>query len=84
MLVGLNAWMILPVALFFSALNIGSLQLPLNLSLESSLAGVIQGMLVLAALLGRGLSEVKAMEGIGNWFSSFKAREVVGGKGGRW
>lgn len=58
MLVGLNAWMILPVALFFSALNIGSLQLPLNLSLESSLAGVIQGMLVLAVLLGRGLARL--------------------------
>jgi simple sugar transport system permease protein len=56
MLVGLNAWLILPVALFFSALNIGSLQLPLNLNLESSLAGVIQGMLVLAVLLGRGLA----------------------------
>jgi simple sugar transport system permease protein len=57
MLVGFNTWMILPVSFFFSALNIGSLQLPLSLNLESSLAGVIQGMLVLAALLGRGLSE---------------------------
>ncbi len=55
MLVGAQAWLILPVSLFFSALNIGSLQLPLDLNLESSLAGVIQGMLVLAALLGRGL-----------------------------
>ncbi len=57
MLVGLNAWFILPVAFFFSALNIGSLQLPLDLDLESSLAGVIQGMLVLFVLLGRGVSE---------------------------
>jgi simple sugar transport system permease protein len=57
MLVGLNAWLILPVAFFFSVLNIGSLQLPLSLNLESSLAGVIQGTLVLFALLGRGLSE---------------------------
>ncbi len=47
MLVGVNAWLILPVSLFFSALNIGSLQLPLSLNLESSLAGVIQGTLVL-------------------------------------
>ncbi|NJR49465.1 MAG: ABC transporter permease [Leptolyngbyaceae cyanobacterium CSU_1_3] len=59
MLVGFNAWLILPVALFFSALNIGSLQLPLQLDLESSLSGVIQGTLVLFILLGRGLSEVK-------------------------
>lgn len=57
MLVGLNAWLILPTALFFSALNIGSLQLPLSLNLESSLAGVIQGTLVLFALLGRGFRE---------------------------
>ncbi len=57
MLVGLNAWFILPVAFFFSALNIGSLKLPLDLDLESSLAGVIQGTLVLFVLLGRGVSE---------------------------
>jgi general nucleoside transport system permease protein len=57
MLVGSNAWLILPVALFFSALNIGSLQLPLTLNLESSLAGVIQGTVVLFALFGRGASD---------------------------
>lgn len=59
MLVGFNAWLILPVAFFFSALNIGSLQLPLSLNLESSLAGVIQGMLVLFVLLGRGFGDRK-------------------------
>jgi simple sugar transport system permease protein len=57
MLIGLNGWLIVPVAFFFSALNVGSLQLPLALNLESSLSGVIQGMIVLFALLGRGLSE---------------------------
>lgn len=64
MLVGLNAWLILPISLFFSALNIGSLQLPLGLNLESSLAGVIQGTLVLFALLGQGLSETGALSGL--------------------
>lgn len=54
MLVGNGIIWIFPVALFFSALNIGSLQLPLSLQLESSLAGVIQGTLVLFALLGQG------------------------------
>lgn len=58
MLAGSNAWVLLPIAFFFSALNIGSLQLPLSLDLESSLSGVIQGTLVLFALLGRGLSEM--------------------------
>jgi len=55
MLVGNSIWAIFPVALFFSALNVGSLQLPLDLNLESSLAGVIQGILVLFVLLGRGI-----------------------------
>jgi simple sugar transport system permease protein len=56
MLANFDPIWILPVAFFFSALNIGSLQLPLSLQLESSLAGVIQGLLVLFALLGRGLA----------------------------
>ncbi|MCL6432735.1 MAG: ABC transporter permease [Leptolyngbyaceae cyanobacterium HOT.MB2.61] len=78
MLVGFNTWMILPVSLFFSALNIGSLQLPLNLNLESSLAGVIQGMLVLAVLLGRGLSEVNAFSAVKNQISSlFRKRQTT-------
>lgn len=61
MLIGMNGWLILPVALFFSALNVGSLQLPLALNLESSLSGVIQGMLVLFILLGRGFSETNLL-----------------------
>jgi len=48
------------VALFLSALNVGILQLPLELNLESSLAGVIQGILVLFVLLARGIKTGKA------------------------
>jgi len=59
MLAGSNIWLLLPIAFFFSALNIGSLRLPLELDLESSLAGVIQGTLVLFALLGRGFSNLQ-------------------------
>jgi general nucleoside transport system permease protein len=61
MLIGMNGWLIFPVALFFSALNVGSLQLPLALNLESSLSGVIQGMLVLFILLGRGFNETNLL-----------------------
>ncbi len=43
-----------PVALFFAALNVGSIQLPIVLRLDSSLAGVLQGTLVLFVLLGHG------------------------------
>lgn len=38
------------VALFFAALNVGSVQLPLMLQMDSSFSGVIQGLLVLSAL----------------------------------
>jgi simple sugar transport system permease protein len=51
MLAGFDALLVVPVALFFSALSVGSLQLPLTMQLESSLAGVLQGSLVLFALL---------------------------------
>ncbi len=44
-----------PVALFFAALGVGSIQLPIVLKLDSSLAGVIQGFLVLFVLIGNGL-----------------------------
>lgn len=57
MLITYNPVFILPVAFFFSALNIGALRLPSDLKLESALAGVIQGILVLFVLFGRGLSE---------------------------
>ncbi len=59
MLVNYNPVWVLPVALFFGALNIGSLRLPIDLKIESALAGVIQGLLVLAALFGRGVAQRK-------------------------
>lgn len=71
MLVGFNGWLILPVSFFFSALNIGSLQLPLSLNLESSLAGVIQGMLVLFAILGRGIGETGFLERLAQRLMAF-------------
>jgi ABC-type uncharacterized transport system permease subunit len=42
---------IIPIALFFAAIQVGSTQLSLRLSIDSSLAGVIQGVLVLSILL---------------------------------
>jgi general nucleoside transport system permease protein len=46
---------ILPVALFFSAANKGSLQLPLEMHLDSSLGGILQESLVLLIIMIRGL-----------------------------
>jgi simple sugar transport system permease protein len=46
---------ILPVALLFASFTIGAIQLPLALNIDSSIAGVLQGALVLFALVGQGL-----------------------------
>lgn len=49
-------WQGIPfIAFFFAALNVGSIQLPMMLRMDSSLAGVIQGSLVLAALAVQGM-----------------------------
>jgi len=55
MLVNYSAALAAPVALFFAALNVGSIQLPIVHKLDSSLAGVLQGTLVLFVILGEGL-----------------------------
>ena len=55
MLANFNAGLAAPVALFFAALNVGSIQLPIVLRQDSSLAGVLQGTLVLFVLLGQGV-----------------------------
>jgi general nucleoside transport system permease protein len=55
MLVNYQAIWAALVALFFAALNIGSIQLPLMMRLDSTLSGVIQGALVLAVLMMDGV-----------------------------
>jgi simple sugar transport system permease protein len=57
MLVNFRASLAAPVALFFAALNVGSIQLPIVLRLDSSLAGVLQGTLVLFVLLAQGVRQ---------------------------
>jgi len=50
MLANYRVWLTPVIALFFACLNVGSIQLPMKLQIDSSLSGVIQGALVLAAL----------------------------------
>lgn len=57
MLINYQAIWAIPVALFFAALNIGSIQLPIVMKLDSSLAGVLQGVLVLFVLLMEGIRQ---------------------------
>ena len=54
MLANYNIWLVPLVALFFAGLNVGSIQLPIVLQVDSSLAGVIQGALVLTVLAAHG------------------------------
>jgi simple sugar transport system permease protein len=57
MLINYRALWVVPVALFFAALNIGSIQLPIVLQLDSSLSGILQGALVLAVLMMDGVRQ---------------------------
>lgn len=50
MLARYRIWPTPVIAFFFASLNVGSIQLPLQLQIDSSLGGVIQGGIVLSAL----------------------------------
>lgn len=54
LLAGFRASWIGPIALFFAAVSVGSTQLSLRLDLDSSLGGVLQGVLVLFVVLAGG------------------------------
>ncbi|MEW5723104.1 MAG: ABC transporter permease [Thermodesulfobacteriota bacterium] len=45
------------ICLFFACLNVGSIQLPLQLQIDSSLSGVLQGALVLSVFTVQGLEQ---------------------------
>ncbi|HSL25634.1 MAG TPA: ABC transporter permease [Acidimicrobiia bacterium] len=51
LLAGSRVWVVGLIALFFAAISVGSSQLQLRLNLDSSLGSVIQGLLVLTAVL---------------------------------
>jgi simple sugar transport system permease protein len=55
LLANLSALWSVPISFFFAAISMGSLQLALQRQLDSSLGGVIQGMLVLSVLVTKGL-----------------------------
>jgi len=57
MVINFKAVWIAPIALFFAALNIGGIQLPIVQKLDSSLTGVLQGSLVLFILLMQGIKQ---------------------------
>jgi simple sugar transport system permease protein len=50
------------IAFFFACLNVGSIQLPLMLQLDSSLSGIIQGTMVVVTLLLSGWRQMRQRE----------------------
>ena len=66
MLVNYQVLWALPVAFVFSTLNTGSIQLPIVMRMDASLAGVLQGSLVLFVLLFEGVrKKIMSKEGEG-------------------
>ena len=57
MLINYQAIWAVPVAIFFAALNIGGIQLPIILKLDSSITGILQGTLVLFVLMVEGVRQ---------------------------
>jgi simple sugar transport system permease protein len=60
MLANYRVWASPWIAFFFACLNVGSIQLPIVLKLDSSLSGIVQGALVLTTLLVYGLRNDRA------------------------
>ena len=63
LLASFRAVWIAPIALFFAAVQVGSTQLSLRLGIDSSLAGVVQGVLVLAVMIVGGVQVYSAARG---------------------
>ncbi len=57
MLISYQAIWVIPIAFFFAALNVGSVQLQIIYKMDSSFAGVLQDLLVLFVVLGQGVRE---------------------------
>jgi simple sugar transport system permease protein len=64
LLVGNSMFWVLPVVVLFASFTVGSIGLPLQLDVDSSISGVLQGALVLFALAARGLEQRKNNTGI--------------------
>jgi simple sugar transport system permease protein len=59
MLSSYRVWGSAAIALFFACLNVGSIQLPMMLQIDSSLSGIIQGTVVLVTLLAHGWKKTR-------------------------
>jgi len=73
MLINYQAIWAAPIALFYAALNIGGINLPILLKLDSSLSGVLQGVLVLFVMLVEGARQRLFRKTVGSENAKFKS-----------
>jgi simple sugar transport system permease protein len=59
LLTGYRALWVIPIALFFAAVGVGSPRLELNLQLDSALGGTLEALIVLFVLLAQGVRNVR-------------------------
>jgi len=62
LLAGNRALWVAPVAFFFAVASRGSLQLPMQMHLDSALGGILQGVIVLFAMLVQGVRQMASPE----------------------
>ncbi len=79
MMASFRGFLVPPLCLFFGILNVGSIQLPLRMSLDTSLGGVIQGVLVLSLLLVQGVeARIRKMHSRGTEYDRRTADQALG------
>jgi simple sugar transport system permease protein len=59
LLINADVRFVAPLVILFAVLTSGSIQLPLSLSIDSSISGVFQGLLVIAMIVTRALTRSK-------------------------
>jgi simple sugar transport system permease protein len=62
LLSGYRPLWIIPIAIFFAAIGVGSPRLELNMQLDSALGGTLEGLVVLFVLLAQGVKTLRSRE----------------------
>jgi ABC-type uncharacterized transport system permease subunit len=76
MLIDYRAIWAAPIAFFFAALNVGSVQLQILYKLDSSFAGVLQDLLVLLVVLGEGARQ-RFLKNVGQIDESIERSQIA-------
>jgi simple sugar transport system permease protein len=63
LLAGYRPVWVIPIALFFAAVGVGSPRLELNMQIDSALGGTLEGLIVLFVLLAQGVKVLQRRAG---------------------